>query len=280
MDINLVAKKWKVTRTTVVNACREHGLKVQVSREEQAARRKKMAMFAKKNGVDAAAQEFGVSIGTVYAACRENGINLVRKGCRSYVMGQPSHAAVSIHNGGFDSAWSLFSSSRFHFVGGDLVVFGWNHSCEHSFRVADRFVACEDAVAIAIDFFGMSFQEAAHRTSRTTSTVQFSGTQLVIVVGVIASEGFGGFADNFVSADDLVLIEIDLIGMNENPRLTGTIAGLWAAWTASLTGRTISLWTATIAAGTTQFIVRNLSVVVFVEHRSAATACRISVLSI
>ncbi len=27
MDINLVAKKWKVTRTTVANACREHGLR-------------------------------------------------------------------------------------------------------------------------------------------------------------------------------------------------------------------------------------------------------------
>jgi transposase len=79
MDINLVAKKWKVTRTTVVNACREHGLKVQVSQKEQAVRRKKMAVFAEKNGVDAAAQEFGVSISTVYGACRENGISLVRK---------------------------------------------------------------------------------------------------------------------------------------------------------------------------------------------------------
>jgi transposase len=79
MDINRVAKKWKVTRTAVVNACREHGLKVQVTLEERAARRKEMAMFAKKNGVDAAAQEFGVSIGTVYGACRENGISLVRR---------------------------------------------------------------------------------------------------------------------------------------------------------------------------------------------------------
>jgi transposase len=79
MDINLVAKKWKVMRTTVVNACRQHGVKVQSSRKELAARRKKMAMFAEKNGVDDAAQEFGVSIGTVYGACRENGINLVRK---------------------------------------------------------------------------------------------------------------------------------------------------------------------------------------------------------
>lgn len=79
MDINLVAKKWKVSRSTVVNSCREHGLKVQRSRKEQAARRKKMAKFAKKHGVDVAAQEFGVSIGTVYLACREYDTKPVRK---------------------------------------------------------------------------------------------------------------------------------------------------------------------------------------------------------
>lgn len=47
-------------------------------------------------------------------------------------------------------------------------------------------------------------------------TFHFHCRDLSVVVGVIARERLGGFANDFVSADDLVLIKIDLMGMSRN----------------------------------------------------------------
>ncbi|QEG38184.1 hypothetical protein UC8_01370 [Roseimaritima ulvae] len=59
----------------------------------------------------------------------------------------------------------LLPSGCLHLCGRYFSVLVPIHLREHSLRIADGFGAGQDAVAITIDLFGMSFQKTAHRTS-------------------------------------------------------------------------------------------------------------------
>ena len=99
----------------------------------------------------------------------------------------------------------------------------------------------ENAIAVAVEFLGMSPDEATHRTAGTAATVLLGLGQFAILVGVVAGKRLGCFADNFFAADDFVLVQVDFLGMNQEPGLPRAFSGLRPFRPAILNRRWISI---------------------------------------